>query len=140
MAACKAVGGAIGGAAGYYGGTAAGGVVGGAAAGAGCTLLAPGVGTVGCGAAGAAAGGAVGGRAGAAGGIWAGSKIGGAIGSMMCSSTASEQCKKQADDDYHADMTECGAYNKSVGSKTYIACARRASARYADALRACEGK
>ena len=60
------IGGAIGGVAGA--------VVGGAGAGAGCTLVAPGVGTVGCG--------AVGGAAGAAEGTTAGAAAGAAIGSI----------------------------------------------------------
>ncbi|MEF9388526.1 RHS repeat-associated core domain-containing protein [Ralstonia solanacearum species complex bacterium KE056] len=72
----------IGGAAcGGAAGSAVGGVLGGVGGGAGCTLFLPGVGTVSCGATGAAAGSNVGSAAGAT----VGGVIGHAIGSAVCS-------------------------------------------------------
>jgi RHS repeat-associated protein len=60
-----------------------GGAVGGAVAGGSCTLVAPGVGTVGCGVAGAAGGAAVGSAAGGA----AGGSVGYLLGSLFCPDT-----------------------------------------------------
>ncbi|QAU23526.1 RHS repeat protein [Dyella sp. M7H15-1] len=82
QAAWAAAGAACGGALGWLGGGVGGGVGGGAA----CTLVAPGVGTVGCGAIGASSGSSAGGAAGAA----AGGALGGWIGSKMCGSNEDE--------------------------------------------------
>lgn len=91
---CRAVGGAVGGAAGYYSGGALGSVVGGAVGGAAGTVVAPGLGTVGLGAAGATLGANLGSGVGAAGGIFAGKAIGKAVGNMVCS-PSKQECDAQ---------------------------------------------
>jgi len=79
--ACVAQAAVIGATGGAVLGGVAGGTAGGVGAGAACTLVAPGVGTIGCGAAGATAGATAGGAKGAV----IGGAVGAAVGSLMCS-------------------------------------------------------
>ncbi len=69
-------------------GSAVGGAVGGVGGGAACTVVAPGVGTIGCGTAGASAGSTAGSVAGAV----VGGAIGNAIGNAVCSDAPAATC------------------------------------------------
>lgn len=126
-------GAACGGAAGY----GAGGVAGGVGAGAACTFVAPGVGTVGCGAAGASSGSTAGGALGAA----AGSYLGNKLGNLVCSSdTPREECKKSCVSQYERDAVECGVAKAFWGNKGYQACMTRAGEFLGQCMRQCDGK
>ena len=108
LAACTAVGGAVGTFAGQAAGAAVGGVIGGTAG----TAVAPGVGTVVGGAAGAAGGRVVGGRVGGA----AGAVAGAVVGQQICSSST-DDCRDQ----WISDTAWCD--NSFIGRKN-IACHR----------------
>jgi len=83
VAAGATLGAGIGGTVGVAAGGAVGATAGGAGAGAACTPVAPGVGTVGCGIAGAAGGGAVGAAAGGAAGTVQGAMTGALVGVLL---------------------------------------------------------
>lgn len=123
MASCTVSGSVIGGGIGYAGGGIAGGVGGGA----GCTLFAPGVGTVACGAGGAAAGSSAGGLAGSI----VGSSLGYLTGLAICPSDEdnTDECYRR----YDGEAMACDIWRGRGPSKDpdrwYRACMTRAADR-----------
>ncbi|WP_084452998.1 RHS repeat domain-containing protein [Roseateles chitosanitabidus] len=121
-AACVARAAAVGASCGGVVGGVAGGTAGAVGGGAACTLVAPGVGTVGCG----AAGGVAGATAGAAKGAIFGAAVGAAYGSLTCKESGtgsdtgkdSEECKREreAAEQYCQDLYD-GGYKPTRGGR-----------------------
>jgi len=127
MTAWTVGGAACGGAVGY----GVGGAAGGAGAGAACTLVAPGVGTVGCGAAGASAGSTAGGALGAA----AGSYLGNKLGNLVCSSDDKEDNAKKCEQKRELEEGLCEAIALQWGKRGVAVCKASAFQRYSECLR-----
>jgi hypothetical protein len=127
VASWAAAGAACGGGLGWGLGGAGGAVGGGAA----CTFVAPGVGTIGCG----AVGGSVGSAAGAAAGAAIGGGIGGWIGSKVCSATDEHPNHEQVcEENLQRDMATCRALGKARGKKAFRICEQQAMLRYSNCL------
>ncbi len=127
LAAWTVGGAACGGAIGY--GT--GGVVGGVGGGAACTLVAPGVGTVGCGVAGASGGSTAGGVLGGA----VGGYIGNKLGNMVCSADDKEDNAKKCEQKRQLEEGLCEAIALQWGRRGVAVCKSSAFQRYSECLR-----
>jgi len=123
MASCTISGGVIGG----YNGYAGGGIAGGVGGGAGCTLFAPGVGTVGCGAGGAVAGSSAGGAAGSV----VGSFYGYLTGLAICPSDEdnTDECHRRYDGEAMTCDRWRGRGSSNDPDRWHRACLTRAADR-----------
>jgi hypothetical protein len=121
VAAWTIGGAACGGSIGY----GAGGIVGGVGGGAVCTMVAPGVGTVGCGVAGASGGSTAGGAFGGA----VGGYIGNKLGNMVCSTDDKEARRQYCAQLYEAIIAECKAERNAHKRQACFAAAAITEAR-----------